>query len=152
MAQQHHKWLNLGLWAAQILLAAAFGFFGFIKATQSVAGLAPMMHWVTPHNIVFVHTLGVLEVLGAVGVTLPWLTRIQPRLTVAAALCFVMVQVLAIGFHASRGETATTIPLNLVLLGLAAFVFWGRNSSAGSGRDQFGDAAIDHVGIALGDQ
>ncbi len=97
-----------------------------------------------------------LEILGAIGVTLPWLTRIQPRLTVAASLCFVMLQVLAIGFHASRGETATTIPLNLVLLGLAAFVFWGRNPSLGSGvesgRDQFGDAAIDHGGIALRDQ
>jgi len=124
-----NKWLNSGLWVAQALLAVTFGFFGFLKATQSVAALAPIMHWVTPQNIPFVHTLGALEILGAVGVTMPWLTRIQPRLTVAAALCFLVVQVLAIGFHASRGETATTIPLNLVLLGLSAFVFWGRNKS-----------------------
>ncbi len=121
--------LNIGLWAAQILLAVAFGFFGLLKATQSVAALVPIMHWVSPQNIVFVHTLGVFEILGAVGVTLPWLTRIQPRLTVVAALCFVVLQVLAIGFHASRGETATTIPLNLVLLGLSAFVLWGRKKS-----------------------
>ncbi len=123
------KALNWGLWAAQILVALAFGFFGFLKATQSASQLAPTMHWVTPHNMVFVHTLGVLEMLGAVGVTLPWLTRIQPRLTVLAALCFVTVQVLAIAFHASRGETAETIPLNLVLLSLSAFVLWGRNKA-----------------------
>jgi hypothetical protein len=122
--------MNRGLCAAQILLAAAFGFFGLLKATQPVAALAPIMHWVTPRNILFVHTLGVLEMLGAVGVILPWLTQIMPRLTVAAALCFVVVQVLAIAFHASRGETATTIPLNLVLLGLAAFVFRGRGKPA----------------------
>lgn len=121
------KSVNRGLWAAQILVAIAFGFFGFLKATQSAAALAPTMHWVTPHTMLFVHTLGVLEMLGAIGVTLPWLTRIQPRLTVLAALCFVMVQVLAIAFHASRGETAQTIPLNLVLLSLSAFVLWGRN-------------------------
>ncbi len=127
---KQNRGLNSGLWVAQILLAAAFGFFGFLKATQPVAALAPMMHWVTPQNIVFVHTLGMLEILGAVGVTLPWLTRIQPRLTGAAALCFVVVQVLAIAFHALRGETAATIPLNLALLAMAAFVLWGRSKAA----------------------
>ena len=120
------KALNWGLWAAQILLAVAFGFFGFLKATQPLEQLAPMMTWVTAVPAWFVRTLGAAEMLGAVGITLPWLTRIQPRLTVAAALCFVVVQALAITLHASRGETGHTIPLNLVLIGLSAFVLWGR--------------------------
>jgi hypothetical protein len=86
-----------------------------------------MMSFVTVFPALFVRSLGVLEILGAIGVTLPWLTRIQPRLTVLAALCLVVLQALAIGFHAMRGETATTIPLNLVLIGLSSFVLWGRN-------------------------
>ena len=121
------KMLNLGLWAAQILLAAAFGFFGFMKVTQPIASLAPMMSFVTVFPPLFVRTLGVLEILGGVGITLPWLTGIKARLTVLTALCFVVLQVLAVAFHASKGETAHTIPLNFVLISLSVFVLWGRN-------------------------
>ena len=118
--------LNWALWAAQVLLASAFGFFGFLKATQPIGSLLPMMGWITAVPVAFVRLLGVLEMLGAVGIILPWLTRIQPRLTVLAALCFVVLQALAIALHASRGETPKTIGLNLVLIGLSAFVLWGR--------------------------
>ena len=41
------------------------------------------------------------------------------------ALGLVLVQVLAIGFHIMRKEPQT-LPANLVLLALAAFVAWGR--------------------------
>ncbi len=108
------KALNASLWAAQILLAIAFGFFGFLKAFQSLETLAHVMIWVSTATPAFVRLLGVLEMLGAIGIIMPWLTGIQA---------------LAIAFHASRGETAQTIPLNLVLIGLSGFVFWGRGSS-----------------------
>jgi hypothetical protein len=123
------KALNASLWAAQILLAIAFGFFGFLKAFQSIETLAHIMIWVSTAPPAFVRTLGVLEMLGAIGIVLPWLTRILPRLTVLTALCFVILQALAIAFHASRGETAQSLPLNLVLIALSGFVFWGRGSS-----------------------
>ncbi len=123
------KALNASLWAAQILLAIAFGCFGFLKAFQSLESLAHVMIWVNTATPAFVRLLGVLEMLGAIGIVMPWLTGILPRLTVLAALCFVVLQALAIAFHASRGETAQTIPLNLVLIGLSGFVFWGRGSS-----------------------
>lgn len=60
------------------------------------------------------------------GILLPALTRILPRLTPLAALGFVTIQVLAIGFHAVRSELGMAMPLNLVLLGLSLFVLWGR--------------------------
>lgn len=53
-------------------------------------------------------------------------TRILPWLTPLAALGFAIIQVLAIIVHASLGETATTLPMNLVLLAPALFVVWGR--------------------------
>ena len=40
-----------------------------------------------------------------------------------------MLQVLAIGFHASRGEIALT-PFNFFLLAVCAFVLWGRYRKA----------------------
>ena len=70
------------------------------------------------------------ELSGAVGVVLPALTRIKPRLTQLAALGFVTIQVLAIGFHAKRGELSMALPLNLVLLSLSLFVWWGRSTKA----------------------
>ena len=62
--------------------------------------------------------------LGAVGVVLPALTRVQPKLTPLAAAGLVVVMVLAMANHIMAGEFM--IVPNLVLGGLAAFVAWGR--------------------------
>jgi putative oxidoreductase len=120
------KLLSAGLWAAQILLALAFGFFGFSKATGDLAALSGMMTWIASVPVALVRFIGVAEVLGAIGLILPAATRILPKLTPLAAGGLATIQVLAIGLHASRGETAHTIGLNLVLLGLSVFVAWGR--------------------------
>ena len=124
------KTLNIILWAAQILLALAFGFFGYMKATGPLDELSKMMGWIPSVSPIFVRSLGTLEILGAIGLILPSLLRIQPRLTSVAASCFVLLQLCAIALHAYRGETAQTIGLNIVLLGLSLFVFWGRNGKA----------------------
>lgn len=118
--------LNIALWAAQILLALAFGFFGFNKAIGDLATLSHMMTWIPSVPAALVRFIGIAEVLGAIGMILPSLTRIKPMLTPLAAMGFVTIQVLAIALHASRGETVSTIGLNLPLLALALFVLWGR--------------------------
>jgi hypothetical protein len=41
----------------------------------------------------------------------------------------VVLQLLAMAFHVSRGEIPV-LPLNLVLLTLSAFVLWGRATRA----------------------
>ena len=122
-----NKGLNIGLWAAQIVLALAYGMFGSMKATQPLDQLSVMMKWIPTMAPWFVRTLGTLEVLGAIGLILPSLTRIMPRLTVLAALCFIILQVCAIGLHLSRGEPEALV-LNAPLILLAIFVFWGRSN------------------------
>ena len=122
------KALNIGLWAAQLVLAAAFGLFGTMKATQPLDQLVAMMKWIPTMSPVFVRSLGAVEVLGAIGLVLPWLTGIKPKLTVAAALCFIVLQLLAVALHVSRGEFGA-LGLNAVLIALAVFVFWGRSKS-----------------------
>jgi len=58
-------------------------------------------------------------------VTLPALTRIQPRLTPLAALGLVLVMAGAVVWHLGRGETASIL-MNVVLAVLAGFVAYGR--------------------------
>lgn len=53
------------------------------------------------------------------------LTGVQPRLTVFAAAGLVVLQICAMVFHVSRAEYQV-LPINLVLLLLAAFIAWGR--------------------------
>jgi uncharacterized membrane protein YphA (DoxX/SURF4 family) len=120
------KPLHIALWAAQALLALAFGFFGFNKATGDLVALSQMMTWIPDVPALFVRFVGVMEVLGAIGMILPGVTRIKPGLTPLAALGFAFIQILAIGMHAARGETPYTIGLNLPLLALSLFVLWGR--------------------------
>jgi hypothetical protein len=72
-----------------------------------------------------VRILSIIDLAGGVGVLLPALTRIKPDLTVPAALGCIALQICAMIFHISRGEIAAT-PVNLVLLTLVIFIFWGR--------------------------
>jgi uncharacterized membrane protein len=123
------KGWTIALWAAQLMLAAAYGLFGLMKATQPLDQLAVMMKWIPDFPPLFVRTLGVVEVLGAIGLILPSLTRIQPRLTVVAALCILVHQFCAVALHLAKGE-ADVLGLNVVLIALAGFIFWGRWSKA----------------------
>lgn len=123
------KVLNIALWAAQVLLAAAYGLFGSMKATKPLAELSVMMKWIPDFPPMFVRGLGVVEVLGAIGLILPALTRIAPRLTFVTACCIVVHQLCAITLHLLRGE-AGVLGLNLVLISLALFIAWGRGKAA----------------------
>lgn len=121
--------MNIVLWIVQILLAVAFGMFGFSKVAQPIDGLAGMMPWVTAVPALLVRFIGVAELAGALGLVLPRLTKIQPKLTAWAAVGLVTVMVLASIFHITRGEFGN-IGFNVVLAALAAFVAWGRWSKA----------------------
>lgn len=123
------KPLRIGLWAAQFVLFATFLMSAYMKLTTPIAQLSTMMPWTGELPEAFVRFIGLVDLAGGIGILLPALTRIQPRLGVLAALGIVVLQVLAIGFHGSRGEWMV-VPLNLVLLPLAVFVLWGRSRKA----------------------
>ncbi|BAM91174.1 hypothetical protein S58_51950 [Bradyrhizobium oligotrophicum S58] len=121
--------LRIGLWTAQTMIFLLFGFAGLTKLFTPIKELAQMMPWTGEYSVAFVRTIGLIDLAGGLGILLPSLTRIMPRLTVLAALGCVTLQVFAIMFHVSRGEAVVT-PLNLVLLALSLFVLWGRNTKA----------------------
>lgn len=121
--------LRVALWTAQGLLAVLFGMAGFMKATAPLAVLAAKMPWTTAAPAALVRFIGTAEILGALGLLLPSLTRIRPALTPVAAAGLATIMTLAIAFHLTRGETGV-IGFNLALGALAVFVAWGRSRRA----------------------
>lgn len=120
-----NKW-NIGLWVAQAVLAAVYVMAGFMKLTQPIDALvASGMSYAGDYPEMLTRFIGTMEVLGAIGIILPAVSRIAPFLTPLAALGFSTIQVLAIGLHTMRGEFQV-LPVNLVLLALSLFVLWGR--------------------------
>ena len=117
--------MNIALWMVQGLLAIAFLMAGVLKATQPKEKLAERMGWVHDFSPGTIKLIGVLEVLGAFGLILPMLTGILPWLTPLAAACLVLTMLGAIAVHLRHSEMAS-LPVNVVLLVLAAFVVYGR--------------------------
>ena len=119
--------LHVGLWLAQLLLAAAFILVGYTHALAPIDVAIARAPWVASLPVALVRFIGLAELAGALGILLPAATRIRPMLTPLAAAGLATMMVLAIPFHLLRGET-NTIVINLVLGVLAAFVAWGRTS------------------------
>jgi len=122
------KALNVGLWVAQILVAAMFAMAGSMKAFTPAADLATKMPALAD-SIGLVRFIGYSELAGALGLILPAVARITPKLVPAAACGLAVVMVLAIAFHLQRGE-ASHIPIPIALLALSVFVAWGRFKAA----------------------
>jgi hypothetical protein len=121
--------MNVALWILQVLLALFFGFGGVSKAFFPLEQLAQQGAWVKDVPVWMVRLPGYAEILAALGLILPAATRIRPRLTGYAAVGLMVVMALAAILHIGRGEWGMT-GTNLVLLGLAGFVAWGRLSAS----------------------
>jgi uncharacterized membrane protein YphA (DoxX/SURF4 family) len=146
--RRHSRALSISLWIAQCLLAALFGLSGTMKSFLPVSSLvAEGINYASELPLWLLRFIGVAELAGAVGMLLPALTRLLPRLTPLAALGFTAIQILALGFHASRGELARALPLNLVLLSLSLFVLWDVESGSRLCRGR--NAAISPVDPAI---
>ena len=119
--------MNIALWIVQALLAFAFFMGGGMKLVTPMSELATagMGGWVADSPELLVRFIGVSEVLGAIGLIVPWATGIQPKLTPAAAGGLVTVMVLGAVTHLSYGEVGA-LAGPVVLGSLSAFVLWGR--------------------------
>ena len=114
--------MNIVLWVVQVLLAVAFFAHGWLFLFPPPE-IAAQMNATLPRW--FQLFLGVAEVLAAVGLTLPGLTRIQPWLVTWAAAGIMIVMVSATAYHLWRGEMSSAA-ITLVLLAMATFVAYMR--------------------------
>jgi hypothetical protein len=119
--------MDLALWIAAGLLAAVAMAGGISKTFVPKAKLAAAHggEWTAGASVGFVKTLGVLELLAAVGLILPALVDIAPVLVPVTAVCWVLLMIGAMITHGRLGQ-AKLVVLNLVYLALAAFIAWGR--------------------------
>jgi hypothetical protein len=116
--------LNKVLWTVQGLLAALFLFAGGMKLVLPIEAMAGPV--ALPGG--FLRFIGVAEVLGAVGLILPGLLRIQQRLTPIAAAGLVIIMLGATVVSALPGPLAPAL-VPLVVGLLAAFVAYGRSTA-----------------------
>jgi uncharacterized membrane protein YphA (DoxX/SURF4 family) len=115
--------MNIALWIVQGLLAAVFLFAGGMKLVLPIEEMMKQMPIPLPG--LFLRFTGVVEVLGAVGLILPWLLRIRPRLTPLAAGGLVIVMIGATVYTVAAGDVAPAL-IPLVVGLLSAFVAYGR--------------------------
>jgi uncharacterized membrane protein YphA (DoxX/SURF4 family) len=121
--------MNTALWTAQVLWGVFFSLNGFGKVLCYKPALwnqalqeVPWFSAVPQDLFIFI---GVCEFLGGIGLILPAMTGIKPKLTPFAAFGLTLVMVLAAVFHIARGEY-NFVPVNLVLGGVPAFIAYGR--------------------------
>src|SRR5712671_4222087 len=114
--------MNIVLWVLQVLLAAAFFAHGCLFLFPPAA-MVDQMNASLPRW--FQLWLGVAEVLAAVGLTLPGVTRIEPWLVPCAAAGIMIVMMCATPYHLMRGEVSSAA-ITAALLAMATFVTFMR--------------------------
>jgi uncharacterized membrane protein YphA (DoxX/SURF4 family) len=113
--------MNLALWIIQTLLALLFLFAGGMKLIMPIEEMTQQI--AMPG--LFLRFIGVCEVLGGLGLVLPWLVSIRPGLTPLAAAGLLIIMIGATATTIIMGQVATSI-LPLVVGILCLFVAYGR--------------------------
>jgi hypothetical protein len=114
--------MKLALWIVQGLLALAFLGLGAMKLVTPIDEMAAQLDL----PIAFLRFVGLAELLGAVGLTLPALVGIRTGLVPLAAAGLAVVTSSAAGYHLMRGDGLTAAAFPGVLALLSLFVAYGR--------------------------
>ncbi|MEV6559662.1 DoxX family protein [Nocardia sp. NPDC051756] len=119
--------MNLALWIAAGVLAVVALAGGITKTFVPKAKLAAASggEWTDRVDAGFIKALGVVEILAAVGLILPAVLDIAPVMVPVTAACWVVLMIGAMITHLRDGGWKFAI-VNLVYLGIAVFVAWGR--------------------------
>lgn len=115
--------MNAVLWFVQVLLAAAMLGAGAAKLLRSKEQLlaSSKMDWAKEFPKSSIKAIGALEVLAAIGLTVPAVVDVLPVVTAIAGSGVVALMIGAAIIHARGGEFKT-VPVNFVLGALALFV------------------------------
>lgn len=114
--------MDVVIWILQAVLALAFLGAGGMKLVRPKSALVSSgMGWASDFSDGAVKAIGAVEVLGAIGLVVPWLTGILPVLTPLAALGLGLIMIGAVVVHVRRKEMFVP-PLVLAVLSLVVAV------------------------------
>ncbi|MBM4261172.1 MAG: DoxX family protein [Deltaproteobacteria bacterium] len=113
--------MNIALWIIQALLAALFIFAGASKFTMPMEEMTKQM----PMPAWFLYFIGICEILGGLGLVLPWWLRIKPGLTPLAAAGLLIIMSGGVAVTLMTPDRAMAVIPAVVGIFLA-FVAWGR--------------------------
>jgi uncharacterized membrane protein YphA (DoxX/SURF4 family) len=119
--------MNASLWVVQAILALTFAGSGAAKATMSKQRMIETgQTGVQPFPLAVIRLVAVAEILGAIGLILPWAIGTARVLTPAAAAGLTVVMIGAAASHWSLREYKQVFGVNLVLALMLVFVMIGR--------------------------
>ena len=117
------------LWTVQVLWGVFFSLTGLGKILWYKPELwnqalheVPWLYAVPQDLAIFI---GVAEFLGGIGLILPAMTGVKPKLTPLAAIGLTVIMILAGIFHIARGEYLLLI-VNVLAGAVTAFIAYGR--------------------------
>lgn len=111
--------MNLIIWGLQIGLAIIFLYFGTLKIVLPIDKIDKKVSWAHDYSHLKLQIFGVLEVLGSLGILIPWRLGVLPILTPMAAVGLSMVMAGAGMVHLKRDEVNMLL-LNIVIIFLLA--------------------------------
>jgi uncharacterized membrane protein YphA (DoxX/SURF4 family) len=116
--------MDIAVWVAQVLGALVFGLHGYTLLFREELARR-QFPWAGDVPDSLKRLIGTSEVLGAIGLIVPAVTKLLPWLTPLAAVGLVTIMALAAVFHITRREWPNVV-FNLVLGALAGFVAYAR--------------------------
>jgi uncharacterized membrane protein YphA (DoxX/SURF4 family) len=123
--------MNTTLWIIQSLVAVIFLYSGIHKSIYSQQKLVSSgQTGVDGFPLVLIRFIGVSEIVGAAGITLPLLFNILPIFTVIAAVSLAIIMIPAAIIHHKRKEYKN-VATNCILFIMCVFVAYGRMSVTG---------------------
>lgn len=119
--------MDIALWIAAGLLALIALAAGLTKVFVPKEKLQrhEAAAWTRTVSPAFVKTLGVIELLAAIGLILPALTGVAPVMVPVTAVCWIALMVGAMITHGRLGQVKLVM-VNLVYVSLAVFIAVGR--------------------------
>jgi uncharacterized membrane protein YphA (DoxX/SURF4 family) len=108
-------------------MALAFMYSGINKSIFSIRKLVyeKGQTGVEDLSLPFVRFIGISEILGAIGLILPWGLKIFPILTPIAAIVFALVMIPAAIIHYKRKESKNVF-INAIFFCICVFIAYGR--------------------------
>lgn len=117
--------MNIFIWILQGISAFIFMFSGINKSIYSEKTLVSKgQTGVEGLPLTLIRFIGITEILGAVGLVLPFLLNIYPNLTSISAICLGLIMIPAGIIHYKRKEYKNVIVNIVILIGCLAIAYF----------------------------